>query len=70
MILLWLNWDLKPDIEVKQRDNFIRDLKTDGYLVIKKDDFSVGNFVMEQIPAQYLPILIETAGTRLRAISQ
>lgn len=63
-------WAVKPDTEVKKRDSFIRDLKSDGYLVIKKDDFSIGNFVMEQVPANLLPILIETAGTRLRAISQ
>lgn len=63
-------WAVKPDTEVKQRDHFIRDLKSDGYLIIKKDDFSIGNFVMEQVPARLLPVLIETAGTRLRAISQ
>ncbi len=63
-------WAVKPDTEVKQRDHFIRDLKTDGYLVIKKDEFRIGNFVMEQVPANLLPVLIETAGKRLRAIDR
>ncbi|MFM8340943.1 MAG: Bro-N domain-containing protein, partial [Methylomonas sp.] len=63
-------WAVKPDTEVKQRDHFIRDLKTDGYLVIKKDEFSIGNFVMEQVPYTFLPVLIETAGKRLRAIDR
>lgn len=63
-------WAVKPDTEVKQRDHFIHDLKTDGYLVIKKDEFSIGNFVMEQVPYTFLPVLIETAGKRLRAIDR
>ena len=62
-------WAVKPDTEVKQRDHFIRDLKTDGYLVIKKNEFRIGNFVMEQVPANLLPVLIEKAGIRLKAIN-
>jgi len=59
---------VKPETEVKQRDCFIRDLKEDGYVVIKKDDFHVGNFVMEHLPAHLLPVLVEKAGRRLSAM--
>ena len=50
-------------------DQWIRYATRDlGYVVIKKDEFHVGNFVMEQLPAHLLPILVEKAGRRLSAI--
>ncbi len=50
-------------------DQWIRYATRDlDYVVIKKDDFHVGNFVMEHLPAHLLPVLVEKAGSRLSAM--
>jgi phage anti-repressor protein len=59
---------LTSDQEVKSKEQFIDDLIKEGYVIIKKDDFHVGNFVMEHLPAHLLPVLVEKAGRRLSAM--
>lgn len=34
-------WAVTPDTEIRRRDHFIRELKTDGYIVIEKDKLEV-----------------------------
>ena len=56
------------DRKVMTLDGAISELKDKGYLVFKKEDVSVSKMVMDYIPVQYLPVMIETAGRRLRTI--
>ena len=61
---------LPDDALVGTREQVIRDLHADGYIIIKKDSVSMQKMVMDYIPAQYLTDLIEAAASRLKRISK
>jgi hypothetical protein len=54
--------------EVMTPAQFVRHLKHDDYIVVKRDEISIGNLVLEQMPAQLLPLMVEMAGKRLNSI--
>jgi len=62
-------WPLNDNQMVMTFDQAVRELNSSGeYLAMKKESVSIAKMVMDYIPAQHLPVLIETAGRRLKAI--
>ena len=61
-------WELDESDLCGKEPSIVKELAERGYIIVKKDEFNIGNFVMERLPAKLLPVLIETAGTRLKAI--
>lgn len=61
-------WPISSETMVGELNALLRELRTEGYVVFRKDDVSVSKLVMDFIPAQFLPVLIETAAQRLKAI--
>ena len=62
-------WPLDDNQMVMTFDQAVRELNSSGeYLAMKKESVSIAKMVMDYIPAQHLPDLIETAGRRLKAI--
>lgn len=57
-----------PDTEVRKRDHFISELRTDGYIVVKKDEVSARKLADDYLPSQMLLPLIEAATQRLQRI--
>ncbi len=62
-------WPLDDNQMVMNFDQAVRELNSSGhYIAMKKESVSIAKMVMDFIPAQYLPVLIETAGRRLKTI--
>lgn len=59
-------WAVKHENKGQSRDDIIRELRFDGFLVIKKNEFSIGDFVMEHVPDKLLSVLIEKVAIRLK----
>jgi len=63
-------WELDDDQQVLTEQTAIRELRELGYLVLKNDDASINKLVFSYLPSDKLPIFIEKAANRLRAIQQ
>jgi len=63
-------WELDDDQQVLTEQTAIRELRELGYLVLKNDDASINKLVFSYLPSDKLPIFIEKAANRIRAIQQ